>query len=396
MECGRGDVLKSLLHVADPTIGRSGLQLLSALWHAADDDAHLLILGHYDGIAAATRAGIPAERIMWHRSLGRYDPATYFGVAGAVKAIEPHAVGLWGNWAQHTGWAAARRVPLCIDFIPPSQPYLSPAFFAHWLVPGRRAAVGFDRGEALMSGSTTLRYCEQGWCGLITADIKQTDHAQPSSEVAITTHTKAQSGQVDETEGSDARHSMPENSPQSGGPRILIITDAGPAVRVDIALWAAAIVEQIMPDVKVVMSLPTGHWGINRERQKRILEFVGDLSNPELVVLEPETTPWQELAANADVCVLAAQGPVILAPMLAAAAVGTPVIATATAQIQSAQPLAGLAATAPPNDPRRLAAAIVKLLRRGRPSRNELIAAAQSECQHRADQLASLMRGLWA
>ncbi len=395
MECGRGDVLKALLHVADPTIGRSGLQLLSALWHAADHDAHLLILGHYDGIAAAIRAGITGERILWHRSLGRYDPATYFGVAGAVNAIKPYAVGLWGNWTQHTGWAAARRVPLCIDFIPPSQPYLSPAFYAHWLVPGRRVAVGFDRGEALMSGSTTLRYCVQGWCGRMTADAAPTAEEKPSGEGG-TSQATAPSAQIDETDGSGDRHPMPENLSQSGGPRILIITDAGPAVRVDIALWAAAIVEQIMPDVKVLMSLPAGHWGINRERQKRILEFVGDLANPGLVVLEPETTPWHELAAGADVCVLAAEGPVILAPMLAAAAVGTPVIATATAQIQSAQPLAGLAATAPPNDPRRLAAAIVKLLRRGRPSRNELIATAESECQRRREQLASLMRGLWA
>ncbi|MGC8560311.1 MAG: hypothetical protein ACP5O1_06485 [Phycisphaerae bacterium] len=388
--------MKKLLHVADPTIGLSGLQLLSALWHAADNDAHLLILGHYDGIAAAKRTGIPAERILWHRSLGRFDPATFFGVAGAVNAVEPHAVGLWGNWAQHTGWAAVRRVPLCIDFIPPSQPYLSPAFYAHWLVPGRRAAVGFDRGEALVSGSTTLRYCVQGWCGRMTTDSAQTDNASPSGEGAATPHATALSAQSDEAEGSSARHSMPENPPQTGGPRILIITDAGPAVRVDIALWAAAIVEQIMPDVKVLMSLPTGYWGINRERQKRILEFVGDLANPELVSLEPETTPWQELAAGADVCVLAAEGPVILAPMLAAAAAGTPVIATATAQIQSAQPLAGLAATPPPNDPRLLAAAIVKILRQERPPRSEQMAAAESECKRRADQLASLMRGLWA
>ena len=388
--------MKTLLHVADPTIGRSGLQLLSALWHAADDDAHLLILGHYDGIAAARRAGIPAERILWHRSLGRFDPATFFGVAGAVNAIEPHAVGLWGNWAQHTGWAAARHVPLCIDFVSPSQPYLPPAFFAHWLVPGRRAAVGFDRGEALVSGSTTLRYCVQGWWGPMTAETAPVIAARPSDEGAITHQATDQTAQVDEAEGSGDRHSMPQNPPQSGGPRILIITDAGPAVRVDIALWAAAIVEQIMPDVKVLMSLPTGHWGVNRERCRRIMEFVGDLANPGLVVLEPETTPWQEMAAGSDVCVLAAEGPVILAPILAAAATGTPVIATATAQIQSARPLAGLAATPPPNDPRRLAAAIVKILRQERPSRSEQIAAAESECKHRADQLVSLMRGLWA
>lgn len=378
-----------MLHIADPTIGHAGLQLLSALWHAAGDDAHLLILGHHDGVAAAAMAGIPSGNISWHRSLGRFDPATFRGMARAVRLRQPQAVGLWGNWAQHAGRAAAHHVPLCIDFIPPSQPYLPPAFYSNWFVSGRRAAVGFDRGEALVCGSTPLRYCVQGWCGKLP--LQEFDTAAAASAVEF----RARSATEDSAGGGTGENHG--GSRRRDGATILIIADAGPATRVDIAVWAAAIVEQIRPDIQVQMVLPAGYWGVDRERRRRILEFIGDLADPGLVSVVPEGTKWCKLAAKADICLLAADGPVILAPLLSATAMGTPAVATATTQIQSAQPLSGLAATAPPNDPRLLAAAVLKVLSEETvAAREERATHALRECLDRSQHLHALLRGLRA
>ncbi len=390
--------MKKLLHAADPTIGRAGLLLLAALWWAVDADQHLLILGHHDGIAAAEQAGIPRERILWHRSLGGYDPATYCGIAKAVKAIEPHAVGLWGNWAQRVGCVAARRVPMCIEFIPPSQPYMASAFYTQWFISGRRAAVGFDRGEALICGSTPLRYCVQGW-----HYIKPPQNADPqdtrgptATDTAEAEATSARQITFADSTREEGHNAESKQAIKSSGPCILIVAGTGSALRVDIALWAAAIAAQIDPCVTIRLQLPAGRWGVDAERRKRIMEFVGDLPCTASISLEPESVPWCTLASQANVCVLAADGPVILAPILAAAAMGTPIVATATPQIQSAQPLAGLTATAPPNNPRLLAAAIVDVLRNHQQQRAELIHMASDDLDRRREQLRGLVRILLA
>ncbi len=385
-----------MLHVADPTIGHAGLHLLSALWHATEAEQHLLLLGHYDGIAVATLAGIPTDRIHWHRALAQYDPATYCGIAKMAKAMAPHAIGLWGNWAQHVGCMAARRVPLCIDFIPPSQPYAAPGFYTHWFIAGRRAAVGFDRGEALICGSTPVRYCEQAWCGVQSQDhfakvctTDKTDTLDATSELKSATEVGLPAIR-------DGDRAEPDEPAAGIGPKILIVAGTGSAMRVDIALWAAAIASQIEPSSSVYLSLPTGHWGVDIERRKRIMEFIGDLSTEVKIAIQPESTPWWAMASQADACVLAADGPVILAPILTAAAMGTPVVATATAQIQSAQPLPGLAATAPPNNPRLLATAIIDVLRNYPHRREEVIQAACDDQNRRRKQLSELVTTLLA
>jgi|GEM_PF-2601878 glycosyltransferase involved in cell wall biosynthesis len=394
---GRGGELKTLLHVADPTIGTGGLHLLAALWHAAEADQHLLIIGHHDGLDAARRTGIPADRIHWHRALGRYDPAAYFGIARAVKMVAPHAVGLWGNWAQHMGCIAARNVAQCIDFIPPSQPYIVPAFYAQWLVTGRRAAVGFDRGEALVCGSTPLRYCPQGWYGIQPAARPYL--AAPDDSTAGHDCTSAESPPPtcsDIPDASYADESGSEHLPAEHRRKILIVAGTDPSLRVDIALWAAAIASQIEPAVELVMAVPAGRWGVNAERLKRIAEFIADLPSDVNISVDAELLCGCERNMKADVCVLAADGPVVLAPILAAAAAGTPVVTTATAQIQSAQPLPGLAATAPPNNPRLLAAAIVDTLRKDCNRRDEVMQIAKRDQETRHGQLAALVTTLLA
>lgn len=341
----RGNGLKKLLHVVDPTIGLAGLGLLAAVWQCAEAEQQLLIIGHYDGMQAAINADIPAGAVFWHRALGRFDPAVFRAVRRRLRHWQPEVVALWGSWSQGMGRMAAIGKTKCVDIISPSQTLRGRGFAGGWMNTGGRNVLAFDCDAMPCVRGTQWVNAVQGW--LDTAPPK-------SGEVA-------NSGDGEMDAGESGGNHEPEIAARTG-PQILLIAGTERHLRVDMALWAAAIVEQINPTVRVLLRLPADRWGVDAQRRECIREFIGNLQSPNLVTMATEESTWRSMILKSDVCVLAADGPVVLAPLLEAAACGIPIVATDTAQLKHGGVLPGLRALAPVNNPRLLAAAIFEAL----------------------------------
>ncbi len=88
------------------------------------------------------------------------------------------------------------------------------------------------------------------------------------------------------------------------------------------AVWAAAILQHVWPDTRIVVP------GVSAEA-RRLRRFVASFGQPALLVATGNRFPFERLLAIADVMVVAAHEDVPAEPIAWAMAAGTPIVATA-------------------------------------------------------------------
>jgi len=92
------------------------------------------------------------------------------------------------------------------------------------------------------------------------------------------------------------------------------------------AVWAAAIVRQIYPDLRVILPYPSAERG-------RVERYAIRMTDERFAVLPPAGWSWSELAVVADAFVMTPSAEVSTEPLAAVMAAGVPIVATAVRSI---------------------------------------------------------------
>lgn len=152
------------------------------------------------------------------------------------------------------------------------------------------------------------------------------------------------------------------------GPVVLTLPAVGRASGVEHVVWAAAILAQMWPDIRVVIPGDT-------PEARRMVRFCRSFAMPHLVAATGEEPGAEALPAVADLFVAAPDAQGDLAPLLWAAGAGLPVVVPERVALDGmAPPLRPV--FAPSARPRVLAAAILKAVRNLRALREDALAAA--------------------
>ncbi len=327
--------------------------MLGTLVEADGAAAHrVAVMGHASISTQAMAAGVPVDCIKHVHSMGTLDPAGWWGVRKLIRELKPACVHAWG----FQGMAAATMLA----------------------VPGRRIAMFTMMPEA----------CDRKWIGWMAR------HA-PWLWVAASEQIAQQLREI-------GRHRMPVEVVRPGirsdeqprqdaatlrkalgikpgdGPIVLLGGAMGErCVRQSFGLWAAAIMQQIYPQLRVLVH--TGHSGpFNWQQEIRSVRHLAATSpDPELVIYADPQLRWRDLLQVADVLVATPDGPISIDSVLWAMAAGVPVVATSTPEMLGLIESGHNGLLAPPNKPRAIAAQMEQVL--GKPEVGPRLAAAARE-----------------
>jgi glycosyltransferase involved in cell wall biosynthesis len=128
--------------------------------------------------------------------------------------------------------------------------------------------------------------------------------------------------QINQTRRSDVRQRLVG----SAGPVALM---HGPPTRAGgqfFGLWAAAIVSQVRPDLRVILPYAS-------QESRRLRRFVRAIGMPDLLVVPDPDETWPHLLGAADVFVCPAVGEINTEPLAWAMAAGVPIVGSAVRSV---------------------------------------------------------------
>jgi glycosyltransferase involved in cell wall biosynthesis len=292
---------RRVLHLVDATTSGDALEILGQLCARISGEHVIASLGHRGTAKRARWAGISigtcGPGILGLPSVGWADPAGWRGVRRLVRQINPTHLHAWGISAVVAASMAkfARHKRATFADLPQARQmrilrWADRRNMFTWIVTSATlrdqfAAAGFD--------SSRIRIIRPG--------IDPSQNAPSTGSAAL-------------------RHRL-GIQPQDGP--VFLLGGEGPRARADHGIWAAAIVQQILPRTRIILhqnpcdgSVP----GLDR--------FFNLLPDETLLAVAPASVSWNDLLAAADLLLIAADGTIPTASILRAMQGRVPVIAT--------------------------------------------------------------------
>ncbi len=344
---------------------------------------------------ALERAGVGGVKLRYGRSMGWWDPVGWRAVRGALResgATHVHAWGISGVVAAsvETGFEGA-RVGSVAGPVSPRAVKLMRVCAERVARGGRGAARGWmwtgasssivrvlDRGglggnggggtEALRHGSTELAEVK-GTEGEAGKGIEALGHegTEGAGRRVVRIRPGIALGRA-AGEGGAHRATLRKKLGlrANDGPVILLGGDERRAARHDYGLWAAAIVQQMYPQTKVIVRAADGR-AARGGTGAGVRDFAGVLPAQEMVVYAPPTVemPWSKLVRAADILLVTAEGAMETGSILWAMAAGVPVIGTPVECVAELVEHRDTGLLAKEIKPRAIAARLEEFLRRG-------------------------------
>ncbi len=329
--------MNNIVHLIDPTSGMDVLDTIALVIHHVPGNHHVLIFGHNGWLGAAVESGIPAKSITWNRTLARWDPTMGRALTQWVKKNNPTHIHAWGYWSL----AAASRLR---GFAGGRLAFIQTLPNAAQLRQLRR---NLARAPWLL---ITPWQCVQS--ALLAAGLPHNRVLQVSPAGWLAPIAKPLPANLRRSLGMAARE----------GPIVFLGGWSEESIRHDMGIWAVGIVAESNPDL----------WALIRNddvpRKEAVNPYAGfqsfsrTLKDPQLVTIAPARYTWGQLAGVADIFLFAPQRAAGVSSLLAAMALGKPIISSKTDQVCELLENGTSALLAPPNDPRELAARLNALL----------------------------------
>ncbi len=316
-----------ILHLLDASTPPEAVEILALLLRQTRDDCHLAALGHHSTGALVAAAGIQKPVSFFH-SMGWADPTGWRSLRRLWKALNPTHIHAWGipaAIAVTMSRFAGERLVTLVDmpkkmhllFLPMIHKggitgFAAPAA-CQWIVTTSwlkrelhshsiaADAVTLVRQPLPLAGSSIAGAALREDLGLLPGDGPVLLLGGDGGDTAVLANSPQ-----------DPLHqtsTTPANA--SGGPRH------------DLGLWAAAILQQIFPRIRVIVrqdSRGRPDPGLNR--------LFNRLPDNDIVLLAPAKYSWQDLLSIADAFVVTPDGPFAGGSILHAIAARVPVIGT--------------------------------------------------------------------
>jgi len=329
--------LNNVVHLVDPTSGMDVLDTIALAVNCVPGKHHVLIFGHNGWLGAAIEAGIPKKSITWSRTLARWDPTMGRALTQWVKKNNPTHIHAWGYWSiaaasRLRGFSGGR-----IAFI--QSPPTATQF--------RQLQRNMTRAVWLL---ITPWRCVQ--TALLAGGIPHNNVVRVSPAGWLAPVTKALPQNLRRSLGMQARE----------GPAVFLGGWSEESIRHDMGIWAVGIVAESNADL----------WALIRNddvpRKEAVNPYAGyqsfarTLKDPELVTIAPARYTWGQLAGVADFFLFAPKRAAGVSSLLAAMALGKPIISAKMDQVCEILENGTSALLAPPDDPRELAARLNALI----------------------------------
>lgn len=318
-----------VLHVLDETCDETAFQVLEVLCSRLTGEHFRHVVCSINGPREATARGYLSNHI--HSADRRLSPHANWApaLANVARGCNADIVHAWGIEAAGACIARLGGTPLVLTQLDPGPT----RDVARWLR-------SFPRGAAVVAGSQVIR------SGMIVAGIL------PERTVVIR-------GPVDFSAINQARSGGLRDSPVGSASPVVLMS--GPASRAGgqyYGLWAAAIVRQILPGIRVILPYAS-------REQDRLLRFVGGIDMESMVSIPTRPLSWAQMLAAADVFMIPAVEETCTESVGWAMAAGVPVVGSAVRSVAEliADRSNGLLAL--PGVPRALAAKLLTALEDG-------------------------------
>ena len=333
-----------IMHIIDPSTPDESLADVAALVALLPQSQQSVVaLGHSSLVTAAVIAGLPPAVISHHRCSGCLDISAWRFIARMARDFAPTHVQLWGTGGLAAMGALAYHPPGgCIATLPtlPPQGLLTPINIALRRQP-RWLFVGQSRRQ---TAALAARF----------SPAHQAIHLPP----AIPSPSPVAPLQPPDAASLKAMLDIPSEA----GPLILLGGSPGPAFRHDIACWAAAIVQHVLPNITCLIHPSAITDKSHQAADRRLTDFIRTSHKPEMFVLAPADLSIESLLPAADAFLFTPDSPAPAGSLLRAMAAAKPIAATNTSANREILRHNHTALLAPPNDPKQIAAALLDLL----------------------------------
>ncbi len=329
--------LNNIVHLVDPTSGMDVLDTIAMAVNSVPGHHHVLIFGHNGWLGAAIEAGIPKENITWSRTLARWDPTMGRALTHWGKENNPTHIHAWGYW----GIAAASRLRGFSGG--------RIAFIQSTPTAGQFRQLRRDMTRAVWLFITPWQCVHSA---MLAGGMPHNNVARVSPAGWLAPVTKALPANLRRSLGMQTRE----------GPVIFLGGWSEESIRHDIGIWAVGIVAESNADL----------WALIRNddvpRKEAVNPYAGyqsfarTLKDPQLVTIAPACYTWGQLAGLADYFLFVPRRAAGVSSLLAAMAMGKPIISARTDQVCELLENGTSALLAPPDDPRELAARLNALI----------------------------------
>ncbi len=326
-----------ILHIIAPTTPEEAFDTISALTRRIDARHHLVALGHYSLVAQAALAGIPQESIQFQRSLGWWDPSGWRGLSRLVKKLQPTHVHCWSVAA-----AVSASTATCFQ---------GPRLLTLMDTPSPRRVrtlgriVGRLPWVVTTSSQSIHRTLSDSHLHLPPGRLHHIPPGVEYAQAAPDPLLRKQLGLV-----------------AADNPVLLVGGPATPAARRDHALWAAAILQQIYPQTRVLIRAGLHHGASDQGNNDLVRRFSNTLPENRMSLFAPYHVPWSALLPAADLVLVTPDRPIPIRCILQAMAAGVPVLATALDPITELIQDNKTGLLAPPGEPRAIASRLEEFL----------------------------------
>ncbi|NNM84309.1 MAG: glycosyltransferase [Phycisphaerales bacterium] len=339
-----------IMHIIDPTTPDESLADVAALVALLpQSDQSVAALGHSSVVTAAVLAGIPPVVISHHRSSASLDVSAWRFIARTAHDFAPTHVQVWGTGSLAALGALAYHPPGgCIATLPTLPPpgLITPITLALRRQP-RWLFVGQSRRQ---TAALAARFGPAHQAVYVPPAIPQPSPVAPS-----------------QPPDASALKAMLDISADAG-PLILLGGSPGPAFRHDIACWAAAIVQHVLPNATCLIHPSAINDKSHQAAERRLADFIHTSHKPEMFALAPVDMPVESLLPAADAFLFTPDSPAPAGSLLRAMAAAKPIAATNTSANREILRHNHTALLAPPNDPKQIAAALLDLIEPARMS----------------------------
>ncbi|MGC9258663.1 MAG: glycosyltransferase family 4 protein [Phycisphaerae bacterium] len=329
--------MNRIVHLVDPTSGMDVLDTIALTVHGVPGQHQVLIFGHNGWLGAAIEAGIEKNIITWNRTLARWDPTMGRALTQWVKVNNPTHIHAWGYWSM----AAASRLRS-----------FSGGRLAFLQTSPDAAQLRQLRGNLRRARWLFITPWQSTHAALLAAGLPHNNVACVSPAGWLAPVVKALPENLRRSLGMQARE----------GPAVFLGGWSEESIRHDLAIWAVGIVAESNPDL----------WALIRNddvpRKEAVNPYAGyqsfarTLKDPQLIVVAPSRYTWGQLAAAADIFLFAPKRAAGVSSLLAAMALGKPIVSAKTDQVCELLENGTSALLAPPDDPRELAARLNALV----------------------------------